>query len=123
MAKILVADDSNEFLDIYRELLVGRGMSVVTAANGAEALQVAWMEKPDIIFLDLVMPEMTGAECARLLKQDPSCREIPVVIITSHITPKDMDACYRAGADEIMAKPFSNDQIINLLKRHLTRQP
>ena len=121
MAKILVADDAHEFLEIYRDLIMGMGVAVVTADNGAEAIQVAWREKPSLIVLDLVMPEMTGAECTRLLKQDPTLSEIPVVIITSHFSPRDMEACYRSGADEILSKPFSKEQIVSLLKRYLSK--
>ncbi|HPR63478.1 MAG TPA: response regulator [Thermoanaerobaculia bacterium] len=120
MAKILVADDSKEFLSLYRDLITSMGVTVITAENGAEAIQRTWSEKPDLVILDLEMPEMTGAECTRLLKQDPSCTSIPVIIVTSHIGQKDMAACYQSGVEEILAKPFSNAQIENLLRRHLS---
>ena len=120
MKKILVADDSHEFVSMYSSLLSEMGFVPITASNGAEAVQLAWKERPDLIILDLEMPMMTGAECTRILRQDSSCAVIPVVIITSHISERDMDACYQGGVNEILSKPFSEQQLINLFNRYVS---
>ena len=120
---ILVADDSHSFLSLYEEVLTRWGVTLHLARNGTEAIQETWRTRPDLIILDFEMPEISGAECARLLKQDPTLKAIPVLIITSHISPEDFEACRRSGADEILAKPFSEEQLYNLLKRHLSTHP
>lgn len=119
MQKILIADDSQGFLEIYKKILGRLPFEIIFAKDGADAIKKAWKYKPNLIILDLEMPEMTGAECTRLIKQDPTQKETPVVIVTKHISNRDLEVIYQSGCEEILAKPFSKDQLINLIKRYL----
>lgn len=117
--KVLLADDSQTFLSFYQQVLGQLGVEVVQAATGPEAVTLAWKERPDLIILDLEMPGMSGAECTRLLKQDSTCARIPIVLITQHISTKDMEVMTRSGCEEILAKPVSALQLQQVISRHL----
>jgi len=117
--KVLLADDSQTFLSYYQQVFGGLGVEVVQAATGPEAVSLAWRERPDLIILDLEMPGMSGAECTRLLKQDPTCAPIPIILITQHISARDMDVMMSSGCEEILAKPVTALQLQQVLKRHL----
>ncbi len=119
MYKILIADDSKCLLEIYNKILRELKLELIFAEDGADAIKKTWKHKPDLILLDLEMPEMTGAECTRLIKQDPTQKNTPIVIITKHISQKDLDVMYQSGCEEIISKPFTERQLINLVKRYL----
>ncbi len=119
MKKVLLADDSKTFLSYYGKVFGPLGIQVVEASTGTEAIEKAWKEKPALILLDLEMPGMSGAECTRLLKQDPTCKAIPVVLITQHISEKDMEVMYQSGCDEILAKPVSPVQLKGVVQRYI----
>jgi CheY-like chemotaxis protein len=119
LKKVLLADDSRTFLNYYGKVFAPLGIEVVEAASGTEAIEQAWKEKPSLILLDLEMPGMSGAECARLLKQDPTCKAIPIVLITQHISQKDMDVMVQSGCEEILAKPVSPLQLRGVIQRYL----
>ncbi len=117
--KVLLADDSQTFLNFYQKVFGALGVEVVQASTGPEAVALAWKERPDLIILDLEMPGMSGAECTRLLKQDPSCAPIPIILITQHISARDMEVMLRSGCEEVLAKPVSARQLQQVLNRHL----
>lgn len=119
MARILVADDSKTLLELYKSVFMSEGHEVLWASQGDQAIQYAWKYHPDLILLDHAMPGMRGAECARLLKQDPSCQKIPLIIITGRISPKEMEACLQSGADEVVIKPLSLAKLVDILNRYL----
>lgn len=119
MYKILIADDSQCLLEIYKKILQELKLELIFAENGADAIKKTWKFKPDLILLDLEMPEMNGAECSRLIKQDPTQKSTPIVIVTKHISNKDLNVMYQSGCDEIISKPFTEKQLINLIKRYL----
>lgn len=117
--KVLLADDSQTFLSFYQQVFGALGAEVVQASTGPEAVALAWKERPDLIILDLEMPGMSGAECTRLLKQDPSCARIPIVLVTQHISDKDMELMIRSGCEEVIAKPVSALQLQQVVNRYL----
>ncbi len=80
MAKILIADDSQGYLEIYKKILKDLKIDLIFAKDGADAIKKAWKHKPNLIILDLEMPEMSGADCTRIIKQDPTQKDTPVVI-------------------------------------------
>ncbi len=121
MAKILIADDSQGYLEIYKKILKDLKIDLIFAKDGADAIKKAWKHKPNLIILDLEMPEMSGADCTRIIKQDPTQKDTPVVIITKYISGKDLEALYQSGCEEFLAKPFTPEQLKNLVKRYLKK--
>lgn len=114
--KVLVVDDSPVDQTNIKNALADAGCLVITAANGNEAIAKAKAEKPAVIFLDVVMPEMDGYETCRQLNQDPLTKDIPVVFVTSKGEKADRVWGQMQGAKGHLAKPFTSDQLIDQLK-------
>ena len=105
MKTILIVEDNEDNRLIYSQYLTHAGFRVLEAGNGAEGLQVARRERPDIILMDISMPVMDGLTATRHLKGDPDLRTIPVVALTAHAMPTDEQMAREAGCDGYVSKP------------------
>ena len=105
--RILVADDEPHILRSLQFLLKKEGYSILTAADGEEALGAVKTERPDLIFLDVMMPRMDGYEVCRLVKSDPQTRDTYVIMLTAKGQKREEALGLEAGADEYVTKPFS----------------
>lgn len=114
--KVLVCDDSITDLTRIKTVVEGAGCLVVTASSGVEALARAKSERPDIIFLDVIMPEMDGFEACRKLRQDPDTKDIPIIFVTSKNQKADRVWAQMQGAKDLISKPYNPDQIIEKLR-------
>jgi twitching motility two-component system response regulator PilH len=114
--KVLVVDDSAADLANIKTVLTDAGCIVITATNGADAIAKAKSEKPSIIFMDVVMPDMDGYEACRQLAQNGDTKSIPVVFVTSKGQKTDKVWGELQGAKGHVSKPFTADQIIDPLK-------
>jgi CheY-like chemotaxis protein len=103
--KILLVDDTKLFLELEKNFLKFSSAHVLTACNGMEALDIIRKEKPDLVFMDLHMPQMDGAACCAALKADPALRSIPVIMVTSAGKEEDIKLCTEAGCDDFLTKP------------------
>ena len=101
---VLVVDDEERLRSLLQAYLSQEGFDVVTATNGLEALRMARLSKPDLIILDLMMPEMDGYEFMRLHKRD---RDTPIIILTARVDETDSVLGLELGADDYVTKPFS----------------
>lgn len=115
---ILVVDDNPLIHEILKIYFQGIQVKLRHAANGLEAVAQVQAEKPDIILMDLIMPEMDGFEATIAIKtQHPA---IPVLALTAHSFPRERHQAYKAGCDEIITKPIRKDILFLILKRHLS---
>ncbi|MFV1997757.1 MAG: PleD family two-component system response regulator [Acidiferrobacterales bacterium] len=105
MARILVVDDSPTMLKATTKVLEKGGHQVITAASGEEGIEMANSEKPALIFMDLVMPGISGFEATRAITTSPETREIPVVILTTKDQETDKVWAKRQGAIDFIVKP------------------
>jgi CheY-like chemotaxis protein len=109
---ILVADDESHILHVVSLKLRNAGYRVVTAHDGQEALEAAQQERPDLIITDYHMPQLSGLELCRRLKQDASMPQIPVIMLTArgyHLEPQDTE---QSGILRMLSKPFSPRQLL-----------
>lgn len=105
MARILVVDDSQTMLAATKKILEGGGHQVIVAMSGEEGIEKASSEKPELIFMDLVMPGISGFEATRKITTDPETKDIPVVILTTKDQETDKVWAKRQGAVDFIAKP------------------
>jgi cyclic di-GMP phosphodiesterase len=110
-AQILVVDDDARNRKLAEAMLKAEGYRVVTAPSGAEALAIMSRDKPDLILLDVMMPEMTGFELAGKLKADPETRGIPIIIVTSLSDRASRIAGLNMGAEEFITKPIDRAEL------------
>jgi CheY-like chemotaxis protein len=110
--KILVADDESHILHVVSLKLKNAGFRVVTARDGQEAFELAGQEMPDLIITDYHMPQMSGIEMCRKLKQDAATANIPAIMLTArgyHLEPHDTE---QSGILRMLSKPFSPRQLL-----------
>ncbi len=120
---ILVVDDEEDTVELARMVLEYEGYRVFSASDGEEAIQFlnTNSEKPNLILLDVLMPKVNGLEVCKWIKNNPKLKNIPVLIFTAKVGKKDRIAGKEAGADAYINKPFSADDLLNLIKTHLER--
>ena len=109
--RIVVADDEPFILSALQDTL-SDSYSVTTASNGAEAIKVAAKVLPDLIILDVMMPEMDGLEACKNLKRDKATSSIPVILLTAKGQITDIEKGFKSGADAYVVKPFSPARLI-----------
>ena len=105
--RVLICDDEPYIVESVSYVVRKAGFDVVTAEDGEQALEAAHREKPDLVFLDIMMPGISGDEVCRRLKADPKTRDTHVVILTARGQEEDERRAMEMGADEFMTKPFS----------------
>ena len=114
--KILIADDMRNFLDLSRAFLRRTDCEIYTARTGLEALKVATTHKPDIIMLDIEMPEMNGLEVTRILRENPLTGDTPIIIVSASSRERD---ALTVGANSFMRKPIDEDEFLDTLRRYV----
>jgi DNA-binding response OmpR family regulator len=120
---ILVVDDEPDLLELIDTNLTAAGFSVLTAASGREALRQARELRPQLILLDVMLPELDGLEVCKLLRHDPLTRSIPIVMLTARAMEIDRVLGLELGADDYVTKPFSVRELVLRIKKLLNRQP
>lgn len=110
--KVLAVDDNPEGLFALEQLLLSKGYEVVTAASGAETLEKAESERPQVILLDVMMPAPNGYEVAKILKANPELRYIPIVLLTGRDELKDIIYGLEQGADGYICKPYESEELL-----------
>lgn len=116
---ILVVDDSPTDLKLMTSALEPRGYRILTAADGDEALEKASSLRPNLIFLDVILPKKNGFQVCRELKSSPETKDIKIVMVTSKNQDSDRFWGLKQGADEYLTKPFDEDQLRAVAARHL----
>lgn len=121
MTRILVAEDEKDIRELIAFTLRFAGFDVLTATNGAEAIEVAQAEKPDLVILDVRMPKMSGYEACRRLKENPRTAGLPVVFLSAKGQDSEIQQGLASGAEEYILKPFAPDELIQQVRDILHR--
>lgn len=116
---ILVVDDDPFQCKLLERLLANEGLRAIVAHSGAEALAVLGRQHPDLILMDVALPDFNGVDITRRLKATPRLAAIPVVMITGHSERPVLEASLKAGAVDFLVKPFDRDILLQKLARHL----
>lgn len=122
MAKIMVVDDNKEFTTLYKEYLKMAGFEAVAENQSSNAMEQAYATQPDLILLDLMMPEPNGFQLCRMLRADPNFRRTPIIIVTALNDEDSRVVALGAGANDYLTKPFHIEELklrINLLLENL----
>jgi DNA-binding response OmpR family regulator len=116
MAKILVVDDDMHATTLLEKVLALKGHQATSVNDSAETMRVAKSTVPDLILLDLMMPEPNGFEVCKMLRADPNFAKTPIVIITAMDDNASKETAYSAGANDFLTKPFRMDDLAQTIQ-------
>jgi CheY-like chemotaxis protein len=114
--KILLVDDTKTVIMSERMMLSGQGYRLAIATNGKEALASVAEERPDLVLLDIVMPEMTGLECLATLKNDERTSDIPIIMVTTRGEEQHVAEAYALGCDDYLTKPLDKMELLTKIR-------
>ena len=117
MAKVMVVDDAQADLRFMESILQSAGHQVVSYADGAQLEEKLATEQPDVLLLDIVMPNRSGYEILRAIRKDDRTKSTPVVLVTSKNQESDRVWGKRQGADDYVTKPFTPEQLLGAVRR------
>lgn len=120
--RILVVEDNMDTYELVRFILEKNGYETFLAMNGRDGVNAAAKQKPDLIIMDLSMPEMDGWTAARLIKGNTATSSIPLIALTAHALPSDRKRAFDAGCDEYVTKPMDLLELLETV-RAWTKQP
>lgn len=119
MARVLIVDDSPSQLMGMKLIIERLGHETITAEDGAQGVEVAKREMPDLILMDVVMPNLNGFQATRQLSRESSTRDIPVVLVTTKDQDTDRMWGMRQGARAYLVKPFAEAELVEVIERLL----
>ena len=120
--KVLIVDDFEDNRAMYAEFLRYSGLEVVEAKDGAEAVEKARTEMPDLVVMDLSLPVIDGWEATRRIKHDPRTREIPIIALTGHALEGHSQGAREAGCEGFLAKPCLPETLLETVKEILAKR-
>lgn len=113
--RILVVEDEESLLKLESILFTSKGYQVTGVRGGLDALRSISQQRPDLVVLDIMLPDMDGFEVCRSIKEDPETRSIPVVMLTAKKSSRDLEAGRVAGADAYITKPFKSVKVLEVI--------
>jgi DNA-binding response OmpR family regulator len=117
--KILLVDDSSTVLLLHRMMLSHCGYELLTARDGQEALDKASTERPDLIFLDVIMPRMDGFQTCRALRSRSETKNVPIILVTTRGEPHYVRQGFESGCTDYITKPFDGEELLAKVRSHL----
>lgn len=109
--RVLIVDDSPTILALLRKMLTQNKIDVIEAADAERGLELAYADPPDVVFLDIVLPGMSGFVALRALKRDPRTRHVPIIMMSGNAQATEEFYVQRIGAEDFMKKPFSRAEV------------
>lgn len=119
MAKILVVDDNADNRRVLERLLAFGGHQATCAADGRHALDMARADKPDLVLMDLAMPEVDGWTATAAFKNDSELAKIPIIVVTGHLTSLEISRAREVGCQDVVSKPIDYYVLIAKIANHL----
>ena len=119
--KVLIVEDNDLNMKLFNDLLVAHGYGTLQTKDGTEALALARQYRPDLILMDIQLPDISGMEATRRLKADEETRTIPIIAVTAFAMPGDEANIIGSGCDAYLAKPFNVIELLKLVDQWATR--
>jgi hypothetical protein len=117
--RLLIAEDNADNLSLLSDYLSAKGFAILVATSGAEAVQRAFADEPNLIVIDIQMPGVDGLEAIRQIRREPRFANTPIVALTALAMVGDRERCLDAGATAYLSKPVSMRQLVETLQLHL----
>lgn len=114
---VLIVEDNELNMKLFHDLLAAHGYRTIMTRNGLDALELARQHRPNLILMDIQLPEISGLEVTRLIKEDPLLRDIPVVAVTAFAMKGDEERIRSGGCEAYMSKPISVMQFLETVRR------
>jgi len=123
MIRVLLVEDNEMNRDMLSRRLARKGFEVLLAADGEEALEVTWRERPDLVLMDMNLPVKDGWTTVREIREDPQLRDIPVIALTAHAMSDDRQKALDAGCDDYETKPLDFARLLGKMEALLSARP
>jgi DNA-binding response OmpR family regulator len=117
--RVLFIEDESELLDLMKIRLEANGYEMESALDGEEGLEKARSLMPELVLLDIQLPRLNGLKVCKSIKSDPATKKIPVIIISASIVKDLWPRSKKAGADDVISKPFDADELLMKIKKHI----
>lgn len=117
MMKVLVIENHTDMREMLVRIIDLMGFTAIASRNGKEGVAKALAEKPDLILMDIMMPEISGWEATRILRDNPKTKDIPVLAATVLFRPSDLQKCITVGCNDYIVKPFTVGQLRRKIER------
>ena len=111
MAKIMVVDDDEDFTNLYKKTLMAAGFDTTAVNESIAAIEMAYLVKPDVFLIDLMMPDIDGFKLCRMIRADPYLGRVPIIIVTALTDQDSKRIAMEAGANDYLPKPFPIDDL------------
>jgi two-component system, cell cycle response regulator DivK len=121
--KVLIVEDNELNMKLFHDLLEAHGISTVQTRDGHNVLAIARAEKPDLILMDIQLPEISGLDVTRWLKEDDELRTIPVIAVTAFAMKGDEQKIREGGCEDYISKPISVTRFLETVQRYLGTSP
>jgi two-component system cell cycle response regulator DivK len=121
--RILIVEDDRLSLIVLRQLLMAEGYEILQSSEGWDGINRARNEQPDLIVMDIRLPDISGLDATLLLKQDDQTKNIPVVAVTALVTPEDQAKAFEKGCDAYIAKPVNIGNLLRTVELFLPSSP
>lgn len=117
---VMIVEDNDLNMKLFRDLLEAHGCRTMHTRNGLEVIPMARMQRPDLILMDIQLPEVSGLEVIKWLKADTELRDIPIIAVTAFAMKGDEEKIRAGGCEDYLSKPISVQHFIATVKKHLT---
>lgn len=117
--RVLIVEDNELNMKLFHDLLEAHGYITLQTRDGMDALRIAREERPDLILMDIQLPEVSGLEVTRWLKEDADLKSIPVIAVTAFAMKGDEEKIRQGGCEDYISKPISVTKFLEAVRRHL----
>lgn len=117
--RVLIVEDNEQNRILMRTLLKHLNCEILEAKDGKEGIKISKEQKPDLIFMDIQMPELDGLEATKILKNDPETKDIKIIIVTSYAMKRDKEKAFEVGVDDYISKPINIEDVMKLTQKYL----